>query len=150
MTQTLRVVRLKRTWLLRSDTLRAVLARQVRRRDLPGAWAGFALSPAERRFALSLLERRPSLWLYRTHQRCFAGDFLVVDMASRVPEARSVWGVELKSSRPLSQGRGGVQLSRVHEALAAVAANDVVPRDTPVRVLCGGNQAVLDYFRATS
>lgn len=148
MANQLYVVRLKRTLLQRSDALRVSLLNRVGRRHFAAVWAGFAMSPAERAFARTLLEHRSSLWLYRTHQRCFAGDFLVVDMAPHCPADRKVWGVELKRRQPLRMGRGGIQLSRVHAALTAVAQDGlIVSPEASVQALYGDSDAVLRFFQ---
>lgn len=80
---------------------------------------GFALCPAEHAFARQLLGAQSRYWLFRTHQRQAAGDFIAVD---RSDSAASRWfAIELKRAQRLRLGRPGMQLARCHEAVAWVA-----------------------------
>jgi hypothetical protein len=106
---------------------------QVIARALPAevrhetAWR-FALSSDERRFARTLLGRRPQLWLYRTDQQSRAGDFLAVDMSAPRPERRRLWAIEVKLGAPVRIGGGGAsnQLLGVARAAQALTALGVV------------------------
>ncbi len=79
----------------------------------------FALGEPEVAFARALLSRRRNLWLYRTNQRHFCGDFVAVDMSS--PRDRRTSALELKSGEPLRLDAGGVQMAGLASALAEVA-----------------------------
>lgn len=85
----------------------------------------FALSGPERLFTRRLLMERRNLWLYRCNQRAFCGDFVVVDMSGGLG-ARRVVALELKQGAPVKPGAGGVQMARVPEAVAEIAARDAV------------------------
>ena len=83
--------------------------------------AAFALCPAEWAFARRLLGAQTRYWLYRTHQRQAAGDFIAVDRSSNAASAR--WfAIELKRAERLRLGRPGVQLARCRQAVAWVAS----------------------------
>lgn len=62
-------------------------------------------------FARELLERSTQLWLFRSNQRRFCGDFVVVDMSASRPERRRAWLVDLKLGAPLRVGGGGAGVS---------------------------------------
>ena len=82
--------------------------------------AGFALCPAEWAFARLLLGAQTRYWLFRTHQRQAAGDFIAVDRSSCGAAAR--WfAIELKRAQRLRLGRPGMQLARCRQAVAWVA-----------------------------
>jgi hypothetical protein len=76
----------------------------------------FALGAPETAFARELLVRRTNLWLYRSNQRHFCGDFVAVDMSS--PRDRRTFALELKAGEPVRVGAGGVQLAGIAGALA--------------------------------
>jgi len=86
---------------------RAALARRDAVDRLAATWQArklFAFKCDELDFARALLARRTNLWLYRTSQRAFAGDFIVVDLSSPSAEARTVHLIELKRGEPLRVG----------------------------------------------
>lgn len=80
----------------------------------------FALGAPETAFARALLERRRNLWLYRTNQRHFCGDFVAIDMSAA--RDRRTYALELKSGEPLRLGAGGVQFAGLPAALAELGA----------------------------
>jgi hypothetical protein len=80
----------------------------------------FALGAPEVAFARALLERRRNLWLFRSNQRHFCGDFLAVDMSA--PRDRRTYALELKAGEPLRLGIGGVQFAGLAGALAELAS----------------------------
>ncbi len=97
--------------------------------------AAYALTPHEHGFARELLRAHPRLWLYRSHQRKFCGDFVVVDMSDPRPCRRGLWVLDLKRSAPL-RFKGGVQLSRAGRAVALLRAQGVVgPEADPTCVI---------------
>ena len=79
----------------------------------------FALAAPEVGFARALLARRTNLWLYRSNQRHFCGDFVAVDMSA--PRDRRTYALELKAGEPVRPGAGGVQLAGLDAALAELA-----------------------------
>ncbi len=80
----------------------------------------FALSGPELGFARVMLERRRNLWLYRTNQRRYCGDFVAIDMSA--PRHRRAYALELKAGEPVRTGVGGRQFLGLPRALAELAA----------------------------
>jgi hypothetical protein len=119
------VIRVPKNDILRPKTLERVLSRAWSRsgsvpRDL---LAAFAFANDEALFAKELLVRAPQMWLFRTNQRRFSGDFVVVDMSSPVVPKRRSWVVDLKRGAPLRLGGGGagIQLKNAPLAIAEIA-----------------------------
>ena len=79
----------------------------------------FELGGPELELARVLLDRRRNLWLYRTNQRHFCGDFVAVDMSA--PRHRRTYALELKSGEPVRVGVGGRQFAGLAGALAELA-----------------------------
>ncbi|MFO0738305.1 MAG: hypothetical protein U0270_20600 [Labilithrix sp.] len=131
---------------------RAALARRDAVQRLSATWQGrslFAFKCDELEFARALLERRTNLWLYRTSQRAFAGDFLVVDVSSPPAQAgrRRVVVVELKRGDPLRVAQPtAVQLRNTPAAVRELAETGVVNEGCDVRAVIGDADAVLDYL----
>jgi hypothetical protein len=103
----------------------------------------FALGGPEVAFARALLARRTNLWLFRTNQRHFCGDFLAVDMSAR--RDRRVHALELKMGEPLRHDVGGIQFGRLDEAIAELAP--LVGAGT-VTTAQGDGDAILHWLRA--
>ena len=126
---------------------RAALTRRDAVHRLSATWQGrklFAFKCDELQFARALLERRTNLWLYRTSQRAFAGDFIIVDVSSPALTGRRVSVVELKRGEPVRIGQpSSVQLRNAPAALSALAETGVVANDAPVRAITGDAAAVL-------
>jgi hypothetical protein len=131
---------------------RAALARRDAVDRLSATWQGrslFAFKCDELAFARTLLARRTNLWLYRTSQRAFAGDFLVVDVST--PPARTdrrrVVVVELKRGDPLRVALPtAVQLRNAPAAVRELAVAGVVAADCDVSAVTGDAGAVLEYL----
>jgi hypothetical protein len=117
--------------------------------DPARSWAeGFALleelevSRPEREFALEVLRRKTNLCLYRCNQRCFCGDFIVVDMSPPLPERRSCVVIELKQGERLAE-RGGQQVAQHPLAIAEIARSGVVVANCGALLLHGDPAEVL-------
>ncbi|MBX3264713.1 MAG: hypothetical protein KIS78_27245 [Labilithrix sp.] len=131
------VLRLTRAALERRDAV-ARLAASWQARSL------FAFKCDELAFARALLARRTNLWLYRTSQRAFAGDFIVVDVSSPVAASRPIRVLELKRGAPARVGPPtSVQLRNAPAALRELARTGVVSEDAPVRAITGDAAAIL-------
>lgn len=103
-----------------------------------------ALSRPERDFALELLREKTNFWLYRCNQRCFCGDFVVVDMSPPRVAARRARVIELKQGLPLAAAAGGIQLANHRLALDEIAGRDgVLAAGCPAELLLGDPAAVL-------
>jgi hypothetical protein len=133
---------------------RAALARRDAVRRLAATWqerSFFAFKCDELEFARSLLARRTNLWLYRTSQRAFAGDFIVVDVSSppRRAALRRVVAIELKRGEPLRvTAPTSVQLRNAPAALRELAGIGVVSEECSISALTGDASAVLSWFGA--
>lgn len=110
--------------------------------------AHFEMRTQEQSFARALLARKPNLWLFRCNQRCFCGDFAVVDMSAQSPSARRAYVLELKMSAPLQVGvKPGTQLANWRAAIEDLAERyAVVASDGPVELLLGNGPDVLTFF----
>jgi hypothetical protein len=110
----------------------------------------FRFKNDERRFVRELLARKGNLWIYRCDQRCFCGDFVVVDMSCPDPRRRSATVLDLKQNAPLRQGGGGagVQFRNAAQAVAAVAAEGALVPGAAVTLLSGDRKAVLAWLGA--
>jgi hypothetical protein len=144
-------IRVPKNDMLRPKTLERVLSRAWTRagavpREL---LAAFAFVNDEALFAKELLVRAPQMWLFRTNQRRFSGDFVVVDMSSPVVDKRRSWVLDLKRGAPLRLGGGGagIQLKNAPFALAEIAATTGV-LEAPVRAerVVGDRRAVLRHL----
>src|SRR5688500_7667589 len=91
------LLRLPRAWLARRDIVDRLASTRIEQ-------SLFALKCDELAFARALLARRSNLWLYRTSQRAFAGDFLIVDLSHPSPSSRSVVVTELKRGERVRVG----------------------------------------------
>lgn len=113
----------------------------------------FALSGPEREFARTLLRAKTNLWLFRTNQVRYAGDFVVVDMSASQGRARArrrVWVLELKANDKLKTA-GGVQLQNWREALAEIAAqHGIIDPDASAELLQGDPALVLEALGVVS
>ena len=143
-----RALRLSRSVVDRKDGL----ARHIRRTlnppsdQLPRVVHAYALTEDERSFARHLLAFRTQVWLWRSHQQAFCGDFVLVDLSNPDPASRPAWVVDLKRGAPLR--RSGWQLRLADEALAELAAEGVIAPEVGPRVLTGDRQALLDHLAA--
>ena len=146
-------------------------------RELRGSL--FELCRDEVKFVLELLDgktrpalRKHNLWVFRSHQAMFAGDFVVVDISGPRRWVRDLcfpdWDVfvlDLKQRAPLRLGGGGAgfQLVRAEEAARValrVAAERLLPqaaragpswmralRPHHVWRLVGDRAELLEFFR---
>ncbi|MCK6511271.1 hypothetical protein L6R29_15020 [Myxococcota bacterium] len=103
----------------------------------------------EKRFARILLERKSNLWLFRTHQQRFCGDFVIVDMSDPDPEQRKVYALDLKQGASLKQGGGGagIQFKNVPIAVLDIAERTgIISPELVVEKLCGDASEILAFF----
>ena len=145
------VLRLPKTEMLRPRALERLVARALDgvRADLRRVLSCFAFRADEAVFARELLRRRSQMWLFRSNQRRFCGDFVVVDMSSPVAERRRAWVLDLKMGAPLRVGGGGagVQLQNAPLAVAEVAqSHGALGLPAQAERLTGDRRALLAYF----
>jgi hypothetical protein len=134
-------VRLTRRALARRDAFVEAILRATRpaRADAATAFHAFAFKNDERSFADELLARRTHLWLFRTNQRAFCGDFVAVDMSSPAAVSRRAYVLELKASASVRVGSGGVQMRNAARALVELSY-----AGTQVEVLTGDGGRILE------
>ncbi|MBL8719412.1 MAG: hypothetical protein JNL79_25720 [Myxococcales bacterium] len=134
-------IRLTRRTLARSDFFCALVQEVTRasRVDAAMAFHAFALKADEHAFARSLLARRTQLWLFRTNQRVFSGDFVAVDMSSPRPETRRAFVLELKRGMHLRVDAGavGVQLRNAGLVLRSLSREGLFAEDATWSTLAG-------------
>src|SRR5262245_7364932 len=117
-------IRLRRRALDRRDAFFALVARALPLSVDPAFGASlFAFKNDELGFARALLGRCPNLWLYRSNQRAYCGDFVAIDMSSPSPSRRRAVLIELKRGRPVRVGGGGagVQLRNADRLVKELA-----------------------------
>lgn len=109
----------------------------------PALLSAYALAPTERDFARELLERHPRFWVYRCHQRRFAGDFLLADMSARVE--RTGYALDLKLGARLVRGGGGAGNAFVHldAAIGQLVDEGVFPRSPTVHRMTGDGATLI-------
>jgi hypothetical protein len=123
---------------------------QVIARARLSSWAWrFEMSPGEVRFARGLLGRHPELWLYRTDQQAFCGDFLLVDMSAPKASRRALWALEIKLGACVRTGGGGAsnQLVGIERAVAAIRALGVA--DSPPVLVTGDGSALMSWVSSS-
>jgi hypothetical protein len=129
---------------------RAALVRRDAVERLSATWQArklFAFKCDELEFARALLARRTNLWLFRTSQRAFAGDFLIVDVSPTRPDRRRVVVVELKRGDPLRVASPtAVQLRNTPAAVRELADAGIVGADCAAIAVIGNSDAVLRYL----
>jgi hypothetical protein len=128
---------------------------KLRREAFPRAavvLSEFAFKNDEQRFARVLMEKKSNLWLFRSNQRAFCGDFIVVDVSSPDPARRRAFVVDLKRGARVKVGGGGagVQLrgaaSAVRELARATGA--LVEATARVALVTGDGELLLRFFGA--
>lgn len=109
----------------------------------------FALHEDERAFAFLLLSHQPHYWLFRSNQRRFCGDFIVVDMSSPLKEGRRVFVLDLKQNTNLKVGGGGagVQFRHAGRAVRTIARlTGELLRDAAFEKAVGDKDQLLAYL----
>jgi hypothetical protein len=141
-------LRVTRRALVRGDTFFATILDAVRPAPSVALFAfhAFAFKNDERSFARELLERRTELWLFRSNQRAFCGDFVAVDMSSPEPSLRRAFVLELKLGERLRVGRGGVQLRNAADAVRDAGRGGVLGAGAGFEVLTGDARNLLGYL----
>jgi hypothetical protein len=131
---------------------RASLARRDAVTRLAATWQArklFAFKCDELEFARALLLRRSNLWLYRTSQRAFAGDFIIVDLSNPTPTSRAVTFIELKRGEPVRISLPtSVQLRNAPAALRELAGTGVVSESCSLQAITGDRRDVLTFYGA--
>lgn len=150
-----RFLKLRRDALERRDAVSCLVAHSLRPSATVRVHAvsAFAFKNDELSFARELLRRKSQLWLFRSNQRAFCGDFLVVDVSSPRPTRRPAFVLDLKQGAPLRLGGGGcgVQLKAAAHAVAELARRTgVMDPDREAELVTGDATEVLRFFGASS
>ena len=140
--------------LARRDLVPALVYRALRpaRTEMARVVECFALCDDELGFARALLDKRSQHRLFRSNQRAFCGDFVVVDVSSPEIFRRRAVVLDLKLGAPLRLGGGGagVQLRNADQAVRELARLSASVADqAPFEVVTGDAGEVLSYFGAT-
>jgi hypothetical protein len=147
-------LKLHRDALARASGVRTLVARAFggRPSDRLCVVSEFAFKNDEHRFARALMERKSNLWLFRSNQRAFCGDFIVVDVSSPEPSRRPAFVVDLKRGARVKIGGGGagVQLRGAASAVRELARLTGACAEEPARIalVTGDAELLLCFFGA--
>lgn len=136
------------SWLCGSFDLARAIANEHRVRGrTTGAcrFDEFDMRSHERAFVKTLLARCSKLWLFRTNQRRWCGDFIAVDMSAR-PAHRRAHVMELKMGERLVIGGARLQLAQHAAAVDELVAREVLGAGAPCELLYGDGTAVLGHL----
>lgn len=137
------------SWLCDSFDLARVIANEHR---TPGRTAGacrfdhFEMRSHERAFVKTVLARRSNLWLFRTNQRQFCGDFIAIDMSSSRRAERRAYVMELKMGELLVTGGARLQCAHYRAAVGELVGRDVLAASSQVELLYGDGAEVLRHL----
>lgn len=142
---------LRRDALARRDAVSVTVARALHptAAQAPLIVSSFAFKSDERRFARALLGAKSQLWLYRTNQRAFSGDFVVVDVSPPSLDRRRAFVLDLKLGAPLRLGGGGagVQLRNAARVVRDIAREaGALGEDANYDIVTGDGDALLAFF----
>jgi len=130
------------SWLCQSFDLARAIANDRR----PCRFDQFDMRSHERTFVKTVLVRRSNLWLFRTNQRRSCGDFIAIDMSSPVRAERRAYVMELKMGERLVIGGARLQCAHYAFAVDELVAREVLEERSPVELLYGDGEAVLDHL----
>ncbi len=144
-------IRVPKQEILRAKCLERILSRAIPKKGpvSRSVLAAYAFRNDEALFARELLTRATQMWLFRSNQRRFCGDFVVVDMSAPSAESRRAWVIDLKRGARLRLGGGGagVQLVNAPTALAEIAHRTGVLAPSPrAERVVGDRRAVLRHL----
>lgn len=126
----------------------AILRPVLGRKPTAACVAAFDLTADERQFVDGLIRRHRRFWVFRSNQRRFCGDFVVVDMSSPNPGYRPVWVIDLKHGSRLHLGGGGagIQLRNRHLAVRELVRGGVTGTETRPHAVVGDRRVVLEHL----
>lgn len=143
-------LKLSRASLARRDVVRRMVQRSpsVPRHAVAETMHAFEMTEDELSFARGLLLAKSQFWLFRTHQRGFAGDFVVVNLSSPDPSRRPVYAVELKLGARVRVHEGTpLQLRNACTVVTHIAKTGVIAESCEPEMLTGDARAVIDHLR---
>jgi hypothetical protein len=146
-------LRLHRRALARDDGIAALVVHALRPKgdQVARAVGAFAFKNDEQGFARELLARKTEIWLFRSNQHAFCGDFVVVDVSSPSPARRRAFVLDLKHGAKLRPGGGGagVQLRNASRVVRDVAlATGALEAAAPFELLTGDAGLILAFLGA--
>lgn len=144
-------LRIPNHWLKYSQSLGYLLAEVVPApKQVVHSWVGsFKFKNDEKQFVKTVLSNKQNLWVFRTHQQRYCGDFVIVDMSSPDPELRPVVLLDLKSGASLKRGGGGagIQFRNAGHAIQEIAVEtQIIPKHTSFELLSGDRREILSYL----
>jgi hypothetical protein len=137
------------TWLCESFDLARAIANEHR---TVGRTVGvcqfdrFDMRSHERAFVKTMLARRSNLWLFRTNQRRWCGDFIAIDMSCARRADRRAYVMELKMGGRLVIGGAHLQYAQHRAAIDEIVAREILDARSPVELLHGDGEAVLAHL----
>jgi hypothetical protein len=137
------------SWLCDSFDLARVIANEHRSRGRTTGvcrYDQFEMRSHERAFVKTVLARRSNVWLFRTNQRKWCGDFIAIEMSSSRRVDRCAYVMELKTGVPLATGGARLQCSHFRAAVDELVARGVLADSSPVELLYGDGPAVLTHL----
>jgi hypothetical protein len=144
-------VRLPQKLVVRTRSVTSSLVAELGPRVSRHLIAAFEFKSDELPFVRHLLARKSNLWAFRSNQKGFCGDFVVVDMSAACPRRRATWVIDLKLGAPLKLGGGGagVSFQNAPGAVAEIARRTgALSAEAPVELVCGDRREVLSYLGA--
>lgn len=109
----------------------------------------FALCNDEKYFAKELLRRKKNLWLFRTNQQHFCGDFFIINMSASSPTKRKIYALDLKMGSPLKLGGGGagIQFRNIQQGVDEIAHKfGIIEPSSTITRLTGCRHEMLAFF----
>lgn len=137
------------SWLCDSFDLARAIANEHRTR---GRATGvcrfdcFDMRSHERGFVKTMLARRSNVWLFRTNQRRWCGDFIAIDMSSSRRAERHAYVMELKMGERLVIGGARLQCAQYRAAVDELVAREILDDTSPVALLYGDGAAVVEHL----
>lgn len=144
-------LRIPNHWLKYCQSLGYLLAQTVQApKPVVHSWVGsFQFKNDEKLFAKTVLRIKQNLWVFRTHQQRYCGDFVIVDMSSPDPVLRPVYLLDLKAGADLKVGGGGagIQFRNAPHAVEEIAKETQIIPDAPqFKLLSGDRRAILQFL----
>ena len=137
------------SWLRDSFDLARAIANEHRSRGRSTGvcrFDQFEMRSHERAFVKTVLARRSNLWLFRTNQRRWCGDFIAIDMSPSQRVDRRAYVMELKMGGRLVIGGAHLQYAQHCAAVEEIIARGILDNSSPVELLHGDGAAVLTHL----
>jgi hypothetical protein len=106
----------------------------------------FDMRSHERAFVKTVLARRSNLWLFRTNQRRWCGDFIALDMSCARRASRRAYVMELKMGGRLVVGGAHLQCAHYEAAIGELVARAILDDRSRVELLHGDGAAIIEHL----